>query len=179
MYKRMIIHFHLLLGLKMHVPVFGELSIARFSVALAKPLFLAPMNLQKRILENVLTILLKEAQADGATDFFEGRWCQVVIEDLNMSWFITVDNNGPVVSKHGIQPAVTISGNTTEFILIASRREDPDTLFFQRRLVIEGDTEFGLNVKNLIDSVDFDCLPRPLVASLELAAGILTPSDVD
>jgi predicted lipid carrier protein YhbT len=32
----------------------------------------------------------------------------------------------------------------------AHQEEDPDTLFFQRRLVIEGDTELGLQVKNLM-----------------------------
>jgi predicted lipid carrier protein YhbT len=31
---------------------------------------------------------------------------------------------------------VSISGNWREFLLLASRQEDPDTLFFRRRLVI-------------------------------------------
>ena len=39
------------------------------------------------------------------------------------------------------------------------REEDPDTLFFSRRLRIEGDTELGLIVKNLLDSVDWDSTP--------------------
>ena len=47
----------------------------------------------------------------------------------------------------------------TAFLLLASRQEDPDTLFFRRRLVIEGDTELGLAVKNLVDSLDPDLMP--------------------
>ena len=47
-------------------------------------------------------------------------------------------------------------------ILIAARKEDPDTLFFQRRLRIEGDTELGLYVKNLMDAIDLDAMPKPL-----------------
>ncbi|WP_438883789.1 ubiquinone anaerobic biosynthesis accessory factor UbiT, partial [Bacillus cereus group sp. Bce006] len=35
-------------------------------------------------------------------------------------------------------------------------------LFFQRRLSIEGDTELGLAVKNLMDSVDLEQLPPVL-----------------
>ena len=35
------------------------------------------------------------------------------------------------------------------------REEDPDTLFFNRKLQIEGDTELGLITKNLLDSVDW------------------------
>jgi predicted lipid carrier protein YhbT len=39
---------------------------------------------------------------------------------------------------------------------LASRREDPDTLFFHRRLCIEGETETGLHVKNLLDALEYD-----------------------
>jgi predicted lipid carrier protein YhbT len=39
------------------------------------------------------------------------------------------------------------------------REEDPDTLFFNRKLIIEGDTELGLIVKNLLDSVDWSTTP--------------------
>jgi hypothetical protein len=35
---------------------------------------------------------------------------------------------------------------------LALRREDPDTLFFTRRLVLEGDTELGLALKNALDA---------------------------
>ena len=46
-----------------------------------------------------------------------------------------------------------------DLILVAGRKEDPDTLFFQRRLSIEGDTELGLEVKNLMDNIEFEQLP--------------------
>ncbi|MNT73963.1 SCP-2 sterol transfer family protein [compost metagenome] len=64
---------------------------------------------------------------------------------------------------------VTIRGNWREFLLLASRQEDPDTLFFRRRLVIEGDTELGLTLKNLIDSLDPEVLPVWLWRNLERA----------
>ena len=38
-----------------------------------------------------------------------------------------------------------------------AREADPDTLFFNRRLVVEGDTEFALLVKNTLDTID---IPR-------------------
>ncbi len=34
-----------------------------------------------------------------------------------------------------------------DFMLLASRSEDPDTLVFQRRLLIEGDIELDLILK--------------------------------
>ena len=49
---------------------------------------------------------------------------------------------------------VTLTASLRDFYLLAAREEDPDTLFFSRRLCIEGDTEAGLAVKNLLDAVD-------------------------
>ncbi|CCG96496.1 conserved hypothetical protein, putative sterol carrier domain, SCP (fragment) [Marinobacter nauticus ATCC 49840] len=49
----------------------------------------------------------------------------------------------------------TIRGSVGAFRTLAERKQDPDQLFFQRRLVIEGDTELGLALKNLLDSLDW------------------------
>ena len=50
---------------------------------------------------------------------------------------------------------LAIGASAHDFLLLAQRREDPDTLFFSRRLVMEGDTELGLLVKNTLDAIDF------------------------
>ena len=70
------------------------------------------------------------------------------------------------------QATVRIRGHLAEFLKLATRAEDPDTLFFQRKLAIEGDTETGLHVKNLLDGLDYDwdahfraVLPGPLAAT--------------
>ena len=51
---------------------------------------------------------------------------------------------------------VRIRGTLEDYWLLASRREDPDTLFFNRQLSIEGETETGLYIKNMLDALDFD-----------------------
>lgn len=48
-----------------------------------------------------------------------------------------------------------ISANAHDFLLLLQRKEDPDTLFFCRRLLLEGDTELGLLVKNTLDAIKF------------------------
>jgi O2-independent ubiquinone biosynthesis accessory factor UbiT len=63
---------------------------------------------------------------------------------------------------------VTIRGESASFLAMAGRLEDPDTLFFQRRLIIEGDTELGLGVKNFLDGLDEQRLPRPLRHALSV-----------
>lgn len=48
---------------------------------------------------------------------------------------------------------VTIRAGLRDYLALALRREDADTLFFTRRLVIEGDTALGLIVRNAFDSL--------------------------
>jgi O2-independent ubiquinone biosynthesis accessory factor UbiT len=60
------------------------------------------------------------------------------------------------------RPDVVIRARPRDYLSLALRREDPDTLFFTRRLAIEGDTELGLIVKNALDAIDWDALPAPL-----------------
>lgn len=48
---------------------------------------------------------------------------------------------------------LTIAANAADLLALARREQDPDTLFFSRRLVMEGDTELGLMVKNALDAM--------------------------
>jgi predicted lipid carrier protein YhbT len=62
------------------------------------------------------------------------------------------------------QPDLTISATTRDYLALALREEDPDTLFFSRRLLMEGETDLGLLVKNTLDAVDWDALQAKLAA---------------
>src|SRR3546814_14456374 len=52
-----------------------------------------------------------------------------------------------------------VRGTATDLLLLAARLEDADTLFFQRRLVLAGDTELGLTVRNLLDRLPWEAVP--------------------
>jgi predicted lipid carrier protein YhbT len=56
--------------------------------------------------------------------------------------------------KPDLQFAAPLSG----YLQMVSRQEDPDTLFFNRTLSIEGDTELGLRVKNMLDALEWPAL---------------------
>ncbi|MBS1227570.1 MAG: Sterol-binding domain protein [Proteobacteria bacterium] len=56
-------------------------------------------------------------------------------------------------------PDLAFAANLSAFLQLALRQEDPDTLFFNRELSIEGDTELGLVVKNMLDAVEWPSLP--------------------
>lgn len=57
-------------------------------------------------------------------------------------------------AKRSDNADLSISASMRDFALLAARREDPDTLFFSRWLVMEGDTELGLLIKNTLDAIE-------------------------
>ncbi|MBP7581431.1 MAG: SCP2 sterol-binding domain-containing protein [Vogesella sp.] len=52
-------------------------------------------------------------------------------------------------------PDFFLHADLADHLALLRRQEDPDTLFFQRRIDIGGDTELGLWVKNVLDSIDW------------------------
>lgn len=93
-----------------------------------------------------------------------GRRYAIRVKDIGLTLRFTVTQRG-FVPDSGV-PELTISATARDFLLLLSRREDPDTLFFSRRLVSEGDTALGLTVKNQLDALDPEAvlgqLPAPL-----------------
>ena len=83
------------------------------------------------------------------------------MRDIDLQWFTSVVNGKLVVSQNA-QADVSFSADASDLLMIAARKQDPDTLFFQRRLVIEGDTELGLYVKNLMDAIELEQMPKAL-----------------
>lgn len=93
-----------------------------------------------------------------------GRRYAICVKDLGLTLRFTVTPRG--FFPDGGPPDLCITASARDFLLLLLRREDPDTLFFSRRLLSEGDTELGLVVKNLLDALDptiiSDRLPVPL-----------------
>jgi predicted lipid carrier protein YhbT len=97
-----------------------------------------------------------------------GRRYAIRVKDLGLGLCFTVTQRG-FTPDSGV-PDLTITATARDFLLLLSRREDPDTLFFSRRLVSEGDTELGLIVKNLLDALDPEAVLHQLPTPLARAA---------
>ena len=133
------------------------------------PVKLAPFALKRQVLEQVLSGQFRQALADGELDFLEGRWLSIHVRDIGLLWYTSVINGRLVVSPEA-EADVSFSADASDLLMIAARKQDPDTLFFQRRLVIEGDTELGLYVKNLMDAIELEQMPKALrIMLLQLA----------
>ncbi len=121
-----------------------------------------PYPVQKRVLSLVLNEAFREPLQHGELDFLEDAKVRLRVSDLCVDWLIRVGSDKFTPLDRSLREDVSISGESWDFILLATRQADPDTLFFQRRIRIEGDTELGLGIKNTMDSMDWDDLPLPL-----------------
>ncbi|HEY0635475.1 MAG TPA: SCP2 sterol-binding domain-containing protein [Gammaproteobacteria bacterium] len=135
---------------------------------------LPPLNLLMRalpdsvhceLLARLFSHLLKGQPLSTQLGELEGKRIAIAITDCNNELLFLIRNR-KLSRAGGWQWDVCIKGRLEEFWLLATRQEDPDTLFFHRRLAIEGDTATGLHIKNLLDSLEFDWR-----AHLEAVAG--------
>ncbi len=91
------------------------------------------------------------------TDLSElvGHIFQIQVTDLGLR--LTFERRyrqfAPVLNS--CKPHLVISASSHDFWQLLHGEEDPDTLFFNRRLLVEGDTELGLLSKNLLESIDW------------------------
>jgi len=131
-----------------------------FPALLAKPLSIVPDRVHAVLVSKVLNRLFKEQIADGELDFLSGRYLQVKVMDAAIVFTLTFDGKNLQGRSDVRKPDLILRGNAHDFMLLASRREDSDTLFFQRRLCIEGDTDMGLAIKNFLDGVEIETLPH-------------------
>jgi predicted lipid carrier protein YhbT len=112
-----------------------------------------PIPLKQLAAEAPLNRLFAQAISDGEFDDFESR--RIRLEVSGGQPGITIGfwaGRLRVIDGPG---EATIRGSLAAFKTLAERQQDPDQLFFQRRLIIEGDTELGLALKNLLDSLEW------------------------
>ena len=132
-----------------------------------------PYAVQRPVLAVVLNQAFREPLQSGELDFLEDRALRIRVEDLAIDWLLGVrDGRFTPLDRTGHED-VCISGDSLGFALLATRRADPDTLFFQRRIRVEGDTELGLGIKNTMDGMDWDDLPAPLRGLLQTLGRVL------
>jgi predicted lipid carrier protein YhbT len=86
----------------------------------------------------------------------DGRSFAIRVEDLGLCSHFTCRQQHfrPYLQVAGAHADLEISARLADFISLARGTMDADTLFFQRRLTIAGDTELGLIVKNWLDAIE-------------------------
>jgi O2-independent ubiquinone biosynthesis accessory factor UbiT len=98
-------------------------------------------------------VLASQLPADVA-QMMTGRKFRIHVKDARLSFDFSFNGSRFTPLSRQAQPDLTISATGPDFLRMARRQEDPDTLFFSRRLSMEGDTELGLVVKNTLDALE-------------------------
>jgi len=138
--------------------------------ALAAPLRLVPASVMGRASQKVVDAVLAEPLASGTLEPLDGRRVGVEVSDLDIRWVVAIRARRALVLEPGVEAEATVRGSATDLLLLASRHEDADTLFFQRRLQLTGDVELGLTVRNLLDQLPWESLPVVMRMALDRGA---------
>lgn len=133
-----------------HLPAYpgSVLLVSALNLTLANKL---PADVTSHLLHKTLCIHIRDAQLR-----FDFAW--------SGQRFTACNRQDPA--------DLTIRASAQDFVQLAQRQVDPDTLFFSRRLVMEGDTELGLIVKNALDALELPVLdaahwaPRQVLSRL-------------
>ncbi|MCH1918389.1 SCP2 sterol-binding domain-containing protein [Shewanella sp. A3A] len=149
----------------------ADTVISKAPNLLAKPLILTPFPLKKQLLLQLSRALLWEALDQGALAFLTDKWVAIEVTDLQLSFEIGYQQG--LLVRPVTAADVTFRAKSDDLLLIAAGIEDPDSLFFRRELSIEGDTELGLQVKNLLTSLDNDQLAPVLKLGLSSVSKVL------
>jgi predicted lipid carrier protein YhbT len=96
--------------------------------------------------------LLPRIPAD-ARAALSNRTVQVDVTDLGLSLKIQLQTRGFVLAPSGSKVELRIAAASQTFWRLMRGSDDADRLFFERALVMEGDTELGLILKNTIDAI--------------------------
>jgi predicted lipid carrier protein YhbT len=119
------------------------------------PLRLIPDAVHTELFTRVFNHLLRGQPLAARLPEIDGKSVCIHIQDAATELHFRIEQGRLRPAAPG-RADVRISGKVEDYWQLATRREDPDTLFFSRRLCIEGDTETGLHVKNLLDALDYD-----------------------
>lgn len=101
-----------------------------------------------------LNVALSGNLPEDVQQSLNGKKLRISVTDAKLSFDFRWTNGRFAACAREGEPDLTISACAHDFLLLARRQEDPDTLFFSRRLAMEGDTELGLLVKNTLDAIE-------------------------
>ncbi|MGX5915365.1 ubiquinone anaerobic biosynthesis accessory factor UbiT [Aliidiomarina sp. Khilg15.8] len=115
-----------------------------------------PQVVSTRAINIVLNQFFKSELAQQKLDFMADKRLRIDIQDLEFAFIVRLSNGTLRVSPDSAEHEVSFRGHFNDLFLLSTQRVDPDTLFFRRRLMISGDTEFGLELKNLLDTIELN-----------------------
>ncbi|MDR2219626.1 MAG: SCP2 sterol-binding domain-containing protein [Methylobacillus sp.] len=126
----------------------------RFPTAAATVVAQLPVFPPSFMLARILNAVFKRSIERQDFQLLYGKRIVIRISDIGVQMYFTVDEKGFRAIEKTAQPDLAFIATAHDYYLLASRQKDPDALFFNRRLLVEGDTELGLIAKNTLDGLE-------------------------
>ena len=101
----------------------------------------------------VLNHVLLPRLPASARPALSGRSVVVEVSDLGLRVRLILGPNGFQIAPAALPCALRMAATLGTYRSLLRGEEDADRLFFERALVMEGDTELGLVLKNTLDAV--------------------------
>jgi O2-independent ubiquinone biosynthesis accessory factor UbiT len=109
-------------------------------------------------------VLLPQLPAD-ARQALTGRCVELRVTDFGLRVRLMLMSSGFAAAPAQTEAALRITAPSSSFLRLLRGDDDPDRLFFERALVMEGDTELGLVLKNTLDAIGPLWPRRPVSAT--------------
>jgi predicted lipid carrier protein YhbT len=139
---------------------------------LGKLLSLLPTYPGSLLFAAALNLALRDNLPDDVRQSLKNKRLCIRVSDAQLSLHFQWNGSGFAASSSNGKPDLMISASAQDFLLLARRQEDPDTLFFLRRLIMEGDTELGLLVKNTLDAIELPVFDPSRLTPMRVLAGL-------
>ena len=105
------------------------------------------------VLAKVLDRALLPRLPDDARQALTGRVVELRVSDFGVRVRLKLGPSGFGPAGDSGETALRIVAPSASYLRLLRGQEDPDRLFFERALVMEGDTELGLVLKNTLDAI--------------------------
>ena len=125
----------------------------------SRPLAWVPIAIKAKAITSAMNTMFAAPLAAGELGFLAQRVVNINVSDADLKFSVRLEQDKFCADKEVPEADLSIEGTVYTFMLLATRKEDADTLFFRRQLKTSGDTELGLYVKNFLDGLEPETLP--------------------
>lgn len=105
------------------------------------------------LLSKALNRLLLPKLSAEAVALLSHRVVEIEVQDLGLRCRLGLSKAGFAPTWSAAAPALRIVAPSSSYWRLLRGEDDADRLFFERALLMEGDTEYGLILKNTLDAL--------------------------
>ncbi len=143
------------------------------------PLAWVPFPLKAMAITSAMNAMFATPLEAGELEFLAQHVMNVFVTDAGLRFSVRLDQDKLRAGNEVTEADVTIKGTVYTFLLLVTRKEDADTLFFHRQLKTSGNTELGLHIKNFLDGLEPETLPYFRTIDPILRTGLALADRVD